>query len=236
MAKRRIIASMYVDFDCIQRCRSEMGQCELAPKSGLRRKREEIAVKWNRREFVGISVLAGASLAVEPLSKAQDAPSQAPSVRLEGRMTVAPATKYRPYTSKPAQSAQSPTWVQFDLGSAFLIEAIRLYPGFDSYWDIWAIDSSTGFPARLRIEASNDAAMSDGAVLFDGTRQEASRCARPDHVADARKSRGAIPLCSPHRQRVAAHPRRPRVRASAGQSRSSIRRQGCSRGAAGDRR
>ena len=64
---------------------------------------------WNRREFLETSALAGAAFAAGPLSKAQAAPSNAnpdaPSVQLEGRMTIVMATKYRPYTSKPAQSA-----------------------------------------------------------------------------------------------------------------------------------
>ena len=126
---------------------------------------------WNRREFLGTSALAGAALAARPLSKAQAAPSntnpEAPSVQLEGRMTVVMATNYRPYMSKPAQHATTPTWVQFDLGSASTIEAIRLYPGYN--WKSW---SFSGSPARLRIEASNDADMRGGAVLLDHTREE----------------------------------------------------------------
>ena len=82
-------------------------------------------------------------------------------------MAIVMATQYRPYRSKPAQSATAPTWVQFDLGSASTIEAIRLYPSFDMM--SW---SFKGSPARLKIEASNDADMRGGALLLDHTREE----------------------------------------------------------------
>jgi hypothetical protein len=44
------------------------------------------------------------------------------AVKLEGRMTPYPATKYRPYVSKLAHSAQAASWVQFDLGAATAVE------------------------------------------------------------------------------------------------------------------
>ena len=117
--------------------------------------------KWNRREFLSTSALAGAALAVGPVSDAHGSPASA--VQLEGRMTPFPATKYRPYESKPARAANTTTWVQLDLGTAATLQGVRLYPSFNL--DI----RSLGFPARMRIEGSNTAGFEDAALLFDHT-------------------------------------------------------------------
>jgi DUF1680 family protein len=115
--------------------------------------------KWNRREFLGASALAGAALAVGPLPQAHAA--SAGTVRFEGRITQFPAHKYRPYVSKPAQTANAATWVQFDLGSAVAVEALRLYPNFGY------APPSFGFPAHLRIEGSNTPGFENANLLFE---------------------------------------------------------------------
>ena len=114
---------------------------------------------WNRREFLSTTALAGAALAAGPLAEAHAAPAGA--VRLEGRMTPYPATKYRAYVSKPSRTASATSWVQFDLGSAAALEAIRLYPSFNL--DI----RSLGFPARMRIEGSNTPGFESADLLFE---------------------------------------------------------------------
>jgi DUF1680 family protein len=112
---------------------------------------------WNRREFLSATALAGAALAVGPLAEA--APAE--EVRLEGRMTPSPATKYRPYVSKRTQTAKATSWVQIDLGAAAAVEAVRLYPNFNL--DI----RSLGFPARMRIEGSNTPGFEAADLLFE---------------------------------------------------------------------
>ena len=116
----------------------------------------------NRREFLAASALAGAALAVRPLS----ADTQDASVRIEDRMTPNPATKYHPYVSRPVQSADTSTWLQFDLGGALAIEGVRLYPNF-SYGP-----PSFGFPLRLKIEGSNTPGFGSPALLFDHTAED----------------------------------------------------------------
>jgi hypothetical protein len=100
----------------------------------------------NRREFLSSSALAGVALAFGPLPAANAAVSSA--VRLEGRMTPFPATRYRAYVSKTARTPNASSWVQIDLGAATVVEAVRLYPNFQS--DV----RSLGFPVRMKIEGS----------------------------------------------------------------------------------
>jgi DUF1680 family protein len=120
---------------------------------------------WDRREFISSTAFAGAALAVIPLAEGLDARADArqDTVKLEGRMTPYPATKYRPYVSKLAHSAQTTSWVQFDLGAATAVEGVRLYPNFNM--EIRAL----GFPARMRIEGSNTPGFETVATLFDGS-------------------------------------------------------------------
>ena len=96
-------------------------------------------------------------------------PGAGATVTLEGRIASTPATKYRPYRSKPARAANAATWVQFDLGTAAAIEAIRLYPAFDLGDEK---NKSYGFPARVRIEGSNEAGFQNAEALLDHPEQE----------------------------------------------------------------
>src|SRR5450631_3592050 len=104
---------------------------------------------WDRRTFLSHTALAGGALAASPLAKGLPAEASQSAVKLEGRMTPYPATKYRPYVSKPTHTAQATSWVQFDLGTAAALEGVRLYPNFSM--EI----RSLGFPARMRIEGAN---------------------------------------------------------------------------------
>jgi DUF1680 family protein len=121
-----------------------------------------MSIIWNRREFLGATALTGAALAVGPFAQADTATaSRSSSVRLEDRMTLYPATKYRPYVSKTARAAKTQTWVQFDLGTAVAVEALRLYPNFDLSL------RSFGFPARVLVEGSNTPGFETRELLFD---------------------------------------------------------------------
>ena len=114
--------------------------------------------QWNRREVLGAGVITGAAIALGPLAWSDEPPS---TLRLEDRMTPYPATWYRAYVSKPAASASSSAWVQIDLGSPVVIEAVRLYPNFDD------TRKSLGFPARLKVEGADSPSFESASLLFD---------------------------------------------------------------------
>ncbi len=124
--------------------------------------------EWNRRGFM----MAGAAMAALPeLHGREAAATQANAV---GEMAIGLGTWYRPYTSKMAHEAAAPVWVQVDLGAAYPIEAIRLYPAFhlgDAH------RAGYGFPVRFKVEGANDASFTGARLLIDHT---ASDCANPD--------------------------------------------------------
>jgi hypothetical protein len=66
-------------------------------------------------------------------------------------------------------------WLQIDLGTVRRIESVRMYPAFD-------LDNKRGkgygFPARFKIEASNNPTLADPQVLVDHT---ASDFLNPDN-------------------------------------------------------
>jgi uncharacterized protein len=113
-----------------------------------------------RRKILESSVFAGASLGASRFLKTS-AVSASP---LEDEVVPAPtcewtaatpASAYRAYRSKLAKSADSPTWVQIDLGASQLIDLInvypaneRLYPRRDEHY------AGEGFPVRFKIEAT----------------------------------------------------------------------------------
>lgn len=115
---------------------------------------------WNRREVLVAGAMAGVALATRPLAAAV---SLTGTLRLEGRMTPYPATWYRPYVSKPAPSATTPAWIQFDLGTAQAVEGLRLYPNFEYE------PKSYGFPVRFKVEGSSSAAFESPALLLEAT-------------------------------------------------------------------
>jgi len=56
------------------------------------------------------------------------------------------------YESKPGKSDDEIRWVQIDLGDTKKVDGIKLYPRVNP----WGYVSSIGFPARFKIEISND--------------------------------------------------------------------------------
>jgi len=89
-----------------------------------------------------------------------------PTANSLGQMAWAAGTWYRPYSSRPAHTAETTTWVQIDLGARQRIEAVRVYPAF------WLGDlrvSPFGFPSRFRIETGDDAAFANPRTLVDAT-------------------------------------------------------------------
>ena len=131
-----------------------------------------------RREFLVTSSLAGAGLAIAgsvnslaPWAAADESPL---TPYLSGlRMAATPATAYQAYRSKVTKNPGDSTWVQVDLGSDVLVEAIRLYPasermypGKDQYY------AGEGFPLRFRIEASLDPAFGSAQLIADLTHSD----------------------------------------------------------------
>ena len=81
-------------------------------------------------------------------------------------MAWAAGTWCRPYASKPAHEAATPTWVQIDLGASRPIDSLRIYPAF-SPGDEQA--RGYGFPSRFKIEAAEDAEFTRPQPLVDKT-------------------------------------------------------------------
>ncbi len=85
-------------------------------------------------------------------------------------MAFTPATAYRPYVSKPANTADATSWVQVDLRARQPIEAVRLYPavvlGEESGY---GTGNNEGFPVRFKIEASDDAQFKATRLIADYT-------------------------------------------------------------------
>jgi DUF1680 family protein len=78
-------------------------------------------------------------------------------------ITMTPASAYRPYRSKPAQTADSTTWVQIDLGEARPIDFVKVYPSNDRF------NPGEGFPVRFKIETSNAADFQNAVTIVDHT-------------------------------------------------------------------
>jgi DUF1680 family protein len=126
-------------------------------------------VALDRREFIKAGAAAGAGLAAVNVigPKAAFAGSaQASAATPVGRMAWAAGTWCRPYASKPAHEAATPTWVQIDLGASRPIDSLRIYPAF-SPGDEQA--RGYGFPSRFKIEAAEDAEFTRPQPLVDKT-------------------------------------------------------------------
>ncbi|MDR2863153.1 MAG: discoidin domain-containing protein, partial [Puniceicoccales bacterium] len=68
-----------------------------------------------------------------------------------------------PYESIKSKNGK-PLWVQVDLGEAFPIDAVKLYP----FWREWkSTVSAHKFPERFRIEAADDAAFTAPRLIAD---------------------------------------------------------------------
>jgi DUF1680 family protein len=72
-----------------------------------------------------------------------------------------------PYASTPPKDSLRPNWVQIDLGAAFPVEAVKLYPYF---WDTGDIGAHThNFPVRFRIETADNDAFANPYTVIDQT-------------------------------------------------------------------
>jgi len=126
-----------------------------------------------RRNFLVGTTYAGAGLAltkaIRPISAlAATTPAGLAPYTTGMRMAATPATKYRAYRSKVAQTPDIKTWVQVDLGKSVPIDAIklfpaseRMYPGRDQYY------AGEGFPLRFAIEAAEDEVFSSPVTIAD---------------------------------------------------------------------
>jgi len=128
-----------------------------------------------RRQFLENSVYAGAGLTVSRVFQA-DAVIASPA---DGQvvpapsgewMAATPASAFRAYRSKPAKTADAPTWVQIDLGASQPIDSVKVYPanekgrpGRDEHY------AGEGFPVRFKIEASLDPDFSGARLIVDHT-------------------------------------------------------------------
>ncbi|MCX7008674.1 MAG: glycoside hydrolase family 127 protein [Kiritimatiellaeota bacterium] len=68
------------------------------------------------------------------------------------------------YVSKPVGTNTPQVWLQVDLGKSFKIEKVKLFPKLDSYGT-----SSPFFPARFKLEASDDPEFKTCALIADQT-------------------------------------------------------------------
>lgn len=128
----------------------------------------EINVPVDRREFMkagGAALAALQTLGPRSAFAGSSAMPAGVSTPL-GRMAWGAGTWYRPYVSKAAHDSGAVTWIQIDLGTTRAIDSVRLYPAFTP-GDEYA--RGIGFPARFRIEASDDPFFAEPKTLADHT-------------------------------------------------------------------
>jgi hypothetical protein len=131
-----------------------------------------IAMSLTRRNFLATTAYAGAGLVVTRVvnpaalfAGAEATPELAPY--LTGmRMAATSATAYRAYKSKVVTNPEIPTWVQVDLGKSIQIQAIQLFPAWESRYP------GEGFPQRFRIEVADDASFSAPLTIADLTHSD----------------------------------------------------------------
>jgi DUF1680 family protein len=126
-----------------------------------------------RRNFLqGSASIAGGGLLLKDtfFSNILRALPPAASIRTQHRIAATPTHAYRPYRSKRATTADIPTWVQIDLGTLHLVEAVALYPanqrmkmGADAYY------AGEAFPLRFKVEASKDSSFTHPQLIADYT-------------------------------------------------------------------
>jgi DUF1680 family protein len=131
-----------------------------------------------RREFLSGSTYCGLGIAASqmlgPHRLLAELPEYLALLDTGGdRMAIGPASDYRAYVSKPADR-DATTWVQVDLGSSRVIQALRLYPavapGPGSH------RRSYGFPVRFKVEASDDPNFGSVRVITEQTDQDFPDC------------------------------------------------------------
>ncbi len=130
----------------------------------------DVDLMIDRREFMkaGVALAAVGHMGSRSSFAAESVPSLG-QMRSLGRMAWPAGTWYRPYTSNIAREAPTTTWVQIDLGRSRAIESVKLYPAFTP-GDEHA--NGYGFPARFKIEASDDATFANPRVIADKTAAE----------------------------------------------------------------
>ncbi len=119
----------------------------------------------NRRDFMksGVALAAVNTLGARS-GHAESVAAPADTATRVGRMAWPAATWYRPYVSKVAHSPETITWLQIDLGASRTIDSLRVYPAFTP-GDEHA--NGYGFPARFRIEVSDQASFTAPKMLAD---------------------------------------------------------------------
>jgi uncharacterized protein len=133
----------------------------------------------DRRTFLQSAVCAAAGVLVAPgVGAASSHDGEATGAnwmkyRTGQRIAATPTYRYRPYRSKSAQSAETVSWVQIDLGEERPIESILLYPanqrmvaGKDQYY------AGEAFPVRFKIEAGSSAELAQSVTLADLTAED----------------------------------------------------------------
>jgi DUF1680 family protein len=128
-----------------------------------------------RRKFLETSVGTGAGIAASRILKADTGMASPADERIIPApmgewMANTPASAYRAYRSKPAQSADTTTWVQVDLGESRQIDFVKIYPANEK--DVPGRDeqyAGEGFPVRFKIECSSDPDLHHPAVIVDHT-------------------------------------------------------------------
>ena len=129
----------------------------------------------SRRAFLEVAVSTGAGLAASCTAKkgTESSPYTTQEVVPVPKgewMAATPASSYRAYRSRPTQSADVQTWVQIDLGLRHSIDSVklypaneRLYPGRDEHY------AGEGFPARFRVEMSDQPDFHEAKAIVDHT-------------------------------------------------------------------
>ena len=112
----------------------------------------------NRAVGTGLAVTAGSVF-----SASEAAPATVFKPGFAGPMGVPRVARLVPlgYQATPPEGAAH--WVQVDLGTARKIDAVKLFPALDSP------EQSAGFPARFRLEASDDPLFKTARLIADCT-------------------------------------------------------------------
>jgi DUF1680 family protein len=123
-------------------------------------------MSFTRRSFIRNSTCAGGALLLTSrigIASASRFDSEFSQYITTARMAVTPASVFRPYRSKAAETADTPTWVQLDLGRIYPIDAIRIFPSCARN------QGGEGFPARFKIEAAKNAEFTAAKTVIDLT-------------------------------------------------------------------
>lgn len=125
-------------------------------------------MSFTRRSFIKKSTLAsGALILGRGHAIAADLENPLQQYVTAARMSIAPASKYRPYRSRAAQSSQCSTWVQLDLAYIHPVDMVRIFPSCARN------QGGEGFPARFKIELSADPSFTTATSIFDCTQADA---------------------------------------------------------------